>query len=106
MAKVRKSFGEFISQIQLMSIALKNNQEDVAKRGIHSDFISELDQITAEVLTLSSEQDKLKAELKQKTEMISKKVDVLQAKMSEARKVVKLAIPKILWKEFGIEDKR
>jgi len=52
------------------------------------------------------EQEKLKADLKSKTESLNALLDSLAGKYSEARKLVKLEIPQSQWKEFGINDKR
>lgn len=106
MTRNRKTFAGLISQTQLMTSGLKNNQAEVAKRGLESDFVTELEQLSAEAIQLNNEQEKLKSDLKLKTEAINSKIEKIQAKMSEAKKVVKLAIPQAGWKEFGIADKR
>lgn len=106
MSKTKKNFSEIISKMQVMATGLKNKQQEVAKRGIDANFISELEQIRVEAISLNDEQERLKAELKTKTEALNAKMDTLYAKLSEAKKVVKLAIPQTGWLEFGITDKR
>ncbi|GIZ14060.1 hypothetical protein [Capnocytophaga catalasegens] len=106
MAKVRKSFAELVSQGNLMNSGLKNNLKEVSKRGLESDFIEELEKLLVEAIEENNQQEKLKAELKNKTKSFNEIVEKIQSKMSEAKKVVKLSIDQSLWKEFGINDKR
>lgn len=106
MSNSKKSFGEVISQVQVMSAGLKNNAEEVAKRGISTEFVTALEKERAEAIALNDEQEKAKAELKVKTDALNAKMNSIEAKMSEAKKVVKLALPKAQWIEFGISDKK
>ena len=55
---------------------------------------------------LNAEQEALKSRLKEKTAQIDEAVVSLKAKLSEARKVIKLELPQTGWKEFGITDVR
>lgn len=89
-----------------MSTGLKNQSEAVAKRGIDTDFITQLEKEREAAIALNDEQERLKAELKAKTEALDAKVKSISVLLSEAKKVVKLAIPQAGWKEFGIQDKR
>ena len=56
--------------------------------------------------TLNSEQEKLKADLKTKTQELSKTIIEIESKVSFIKKLIKIDIPQTQWKEFGIEDKR
>lgn len=106
MAKSKVSYAEMISRTQVMVTALKANAEQVAKRGIDEPFVTEMEQFRQEAKTLNDEQEKLKADLKTKTDVLNTKMEALTKKYSEAKKVVKLDFPQTQWKEFGIEDKR
>lgn len=59
-----------------------------------------------ELETNNIEQEKLKSALKLKTEELNTSVDKVSKLHSEAKKVVKLALPQAQWIEFGMEDKR
>lgn len=102
----KNSFAEIVSQAQVMSTGLKNQSAEVAKRGIDADFIAKLEEARVAAIALNDEQERLKAELKAKTEALDAKVKSISALLSEAKKVVKLAIPQTGWKEFGVQDKR
>lgn len=102
----KNSFAEIVSQAQVMSSGLKNQSAEVAKRGIDADFIAKLEEARVAAIALNDEQERLKAELKAKTEALDAKMKSLTSLLSEAKKVVKLAIPQASWKEFGIQDKR
>ncbi|MDY6026019.1 hypothetical protein [Bergeyella zoohelcum] len=105
-SKPKKSYAETISQAQVMATGLTNQATEVAKRGIDSDFIQKLERTRTEAIDLNDEQERLKAELKTKTEELDGKMKVLTAMLSEAKKIVKIAMPQAGWREFGIEDKR
>lgn len=106
MAKLKMSYAEMISQSQVMATGLKSKADEVAKRGIAPEFVTEMERLRSEAITLNDEQERLKAELKTKTEALNAKLEALSAKLSESKKVVKLAIPQSGWLEFGITDKR
>ncbi|MDO5665421.1 MAG: hypothetical protein Q4G63_09215 [Bacteroidia bacterium] len=101
-----RSYAETVSNAQVMATGLKNNAEVMAKRGLDAEFIAALEADRATAITYNDEQEKLKADLKIKTEDLKTKIASIKAKLSEARKIVKISIPKAQWKEFGIEDRR
>lgn len=105
MAKSKVSFAEITTRAQLMVTALKANAQRVSKRGIDEAFVTEMDGFTKEAVALNDEQEKLKADLKTKTDDLTAKLEELTKKYSEAKKIVKLDFPQTQWKEFGIEDK-
>lgn len=100
----KTGYAELISRAEVMLSGLKNNAEEVQKRGVNNDFVTLLAQQREEAITLNNEQERLKAELKTKTEALEQKLKAIEKQVSEAKKVVKLAIPQAGWKEFGIED--
>jgi hypothetical protein len=55
---------------------------------------------------LNTEQETLKAKLKEKTEEFDKAFAAMLKKAGEARKIIKLDMPHSSWSEFGIDDKR
>ena len=105
-SRPKRSYAETVSKAQVMTTGLRNNAEAVAKRGIDDEFVTALETNRTQAITLNDEQERLKAELKVKTETLDQAIARINAALSEARKVVKLAIPQAQWKEFGIEDKR
>lgn len=92
--------------VELMLAGLKANPNEVAKRGIDIVFISEMEQELYRLKIKNSEQEKLKSDLKIKTEELNTSVDKVSKLLSEAKKVVKLALPQAQWKQFGMDDKR
>lgn len=106
MSNLKRTYAEIISQAQVMATGLKANQAEVARKGIDTGFVTELEKTRLEAIALNDEQEKFKSALKIKTEELNAKMDIISAKLSEAKKVVKLSIPKAQWLEFGIGDKR
>lgn len=102
----KKSYAERISAAQVMSAGLSANLERMGRRGIDEDFLNTLVEGTNASIVLNNEQEKLKADLKKKTEELDQQLSVVNKQLSEARKVVKLEFPQSAWKEFGIDAKK
>ena len=101
-----KSYAETINDGKVMISGLKSNTDRVAKRGISTDFITNLENVQKIVMDLDNEQKDLKAKLKSKPAELEKNKVIYSSLMSEARKVVKLEMEKESWKSFGINDKK
>lgn len=101
-----QSYAEKISQAEVMLAGLKNNRQQLEKRGLDQAFIDKMSADIADAVRLNNEQEALKAQLKVKTAELSDKMKELSKVNAEARKIVKIDIPQTQWKEFGIEDKR
>lgn len=102
----KMSFAETVNSGKLMVTALQANAEAVAKRGIDAEFIATLNTTVGNVERLNAEQETLKASLKSKTAELDAELAILNKMYNEAKKVVKLAIDKARWLEFGITDQR
>jgi hypothetical protein len=100
-----KSYAEQIAKAQVMLSGLENNIEQLSRRGITSDFVSKLTTDLSESIGINNEQEKLKADLQAKTNQLQTKLTEVSKAVSEAKKIVKLDVPKDRWKEFGISDK-
>jgi hypothetical protein len=101
----KKSYAEQIANAQVMLSGLENNLEQLSRRGITSEFVKKLSADVSEAVTLNNEQEKCKADLQAKTGQLQTKLTVVSKALSEAKKIVKIDIPKEHWKEFGISDK-
>lgn len=104
MAKM--SFAELVNSGKVMLTGLQANAEAVARRGIDTEFMTNLQTAIVDTETLNGEQESLKAALKAKTAELDSRLMDLKKMLSEARKVVKMTIDKTRWVEFGISDKR
>lgn len=102
----RKTFAEQVNDAKVMLSGLQNNMEAVQARGINEAFATSLQSTIQSVETLNSEQEALKANLKSKTSSLNAELNSLKSQMSEAIKVVKLAIDSNNWVEFGMTAKR
>ena len=105
-SKQKRTFAEIVNKSRLMIAGLRNNAAEVNRRGIDASFITEYENELQELERLDAEQERLKAELKMKTEAALTKRKQVESKLSEAKKVVKLSLPQAKWVEFGMEDKR
>ena len=105
-SKQKRTFAEIVNKSRLMIAGLRNNVAEVNRRGIDASFITEYENELQELERLDAEQERLKAELKMKTEAALTKRKQVESKLSEAKKVVKLSLPQAQWVEFGMEDKR
>ena len=101
-----KSYSRTITYTQVMVNGIKDNKKVLSKRQIDDKFADSL-QVNVDIcIALNNEQETLKAKLKAKTEELDKAMAEMNKKSSEARKIIKLDMPKSTWREFGIEDKR
>jgi hypothetical protein len=96
--------GEILSQTEVMAAGLRNNLAKLANRGIDNTFVGEVEVLRNQAVGLEAEQQALKSRLKEKTATLEETMSSLKAKLSEARKLIKLQIPQPGWKEFGITD--
>ena len=72
-----QSYAERISQAEVMLSGLKNNRQQLEKRGIDQAFIDKMTADTADAVRLNNEQEALKAQLKVKTAELSDKMKEL-----------------------------
>ncbi|MDO5105307.1 hypothetical protein [Capnocytophaga sp.] len=105
-SRPKVSYADLVAKAKVMVAGLKNNSEDVQKRGIAPEFTTLLEKRCEEAVALNNEQERLKAELKAKTDEFVAKLNEIHEQMRESNTVVKLAIPQVRWKEFGIEASR
>ncbi|MGV4461729.1 membrane-binding protein [Ornithobacterium rhinotracheale] len=101
----KKSYAENVAKTKLIIDGLRSHKTNLPA-GIDENFINELETLRNKVEALNSEQEKLKADLKSKTEALDKCLKDLQERRSEAKKRIKLDFPQSQWREFGIEDKK
>lgn len=100
-----KSFATKNNDTRLMIEGLKANKEAVAKMGIDDVFIKKLEAQNEAVKTADTAQEKAKADLDTATKAVRAADKERNTSYAFARKVVKLALPKDRWKEFGIDSK-
>lgn len=99
-------FARQMNDIRLMLTGLKANRDRLAKRGVTPEYLQDFTELYEQVMRVDSEQEALKARLKEKTRELQDGVAVLSARYRQAKKIVKLEIPQEGWLEFGIEDKK
>jgi seryl-tRNA synthetase len=100
------SYASQVSNAQTMKTALHANIGALEKRGMNDQFIDALGNALGEVITINSEQERLKGELKAATAALDAARQQLHSMVTEAVKVVKLEMPQEKWIEFGIAGKR
>lgn len=100
-----KNYSESMTQTRVLVDGLKNHKDNLPP-GIDETTIATIEELKSKVEILNSEQEKLKANLKTKTEELEKSLKLLQEQYSNAKKRIKLDIPQSQWVEFGIYDKR
>jgi hypothetical protein len=102
----RKTYAQIISDTQVLLSGIRDNEPVLSERKIDAAFADGLQVDVEKCIALNNEQETLKAKLKAKTEELDKVMAVMNKKSAEARKIIKLDMPKATWREFGIEDKR
>lgn len=101
----RQSFAETMSDTQIMVRALQQRGENLPV-GITPEQMAKLDTLSQKAMQSNVEQEKLKAQLKEKTAEFNQYVDEAESLYAQMKKYIKLGVPSELWREFGIEDKK
>jgi len=99
------SYADRLSDSKVMQVGMESNEDSAAERGWTPVKTIKLGTVRSDAANLNAEQERLKAELKMKTEALDAKMKELETLMKEARKVVKLTFPQSQWKEFGVTAK-
>ena len=89
-----------------MLSGLTANIEALAKRGIDTAFLTKLNTFYQNTVDAHNAQLAFKARMMEKAQEARGNLKQLQALYSEARKQVKMTLPKETWREFGIVDQR
>lgn len=101
----RKSFAESSALSQLMVKALQERGENLPV-GVTKELVEKLDTANKKTVSSNVEQEKLKAQLKEKTAEFDKNLTELEEIYALIKKYIKIDISQDLWREFGIEDKK
>jgi len=102
----RKTYALSVDSAQVMLAAIRSYTSELSRRGIDTAFQTELEAKINTTIAENNEQEKRKAALKSQTVIVDKSVKEMNAMVAEAQKIVKMDIPKALWKEFGIQSKQ
>ena len=102
----RLSYAEKINLAKVLTEAINKNMDQLSAVGITEDFAKELDEQRKAAESLNIEQEKLKADLKSKTNALRIEMIKLGSLFSRGKKLVKIQVPSVQWKEFGIADKK
>lgn len=101
------SFSDLLTNAKVMSENIKLNATKVGRYGIDlPSFTDEMDADVTSANNLNQEQERLKSELKSKTEALNAINEKLMSNYSLAKKTIKLAEPQANWMAYGISDKR
>lgn len=102
----KQKFSDFMHECELMSSGIEGNKDELASVGIDAKKAKDFDTLYSTTKKLNNEQEKLKADLKSKTDELNTKNSELKDLYSEMKKRIKVQISQPRWKEFGIQDKR
>ena len=100
------NFNKLLTDLNLMGEAIPDYLEILTTVGMTAEAATKLKEFKAELEKLDSEQEKLKTELKMKTEALEKKKDEAIKLYGEYKKLIKIKVEQGNWKAFGITDKR
>ena len=95
----KKTFAETLASAQLMAKALQESGNLPA--GIEPSAAHDLERFYEEVTKINQEQEKLKAQLKEKTAQLDASLKKLDEKYAFIKKYIKLGVPQELWRQYG-----
>ena len=101
------SFSELLTKASVMADNIALNSEKIGKYGLDlPDFTDEMKTDVGLLESLNKEQERLKSELKAKTEELNALQKKVKQNYALAKKTVKLAEAQVNWKAYGIDDQR
>lgn len=101
------SLSDLLRNTTIISDNIKLNAVKVGRYGLDLPaFTDELDADVSQADILDKEQEKLKGELKSKTDELKVLKDKLTESYALAKKTVKMAEPQVNWVAYGISDKK
>jgi len=101
------SFSDLLTNSTVMSSNIKLNAVKIGRYGLDLPvFTDQMDADISQADTLNKEQERLKSELKSKTEELNLLTEKLSQNYALAKKTVKLAEPQASWMAYGITDKK
>jgi hypothetical protein len=101
------SFSDLLNNSTLMSNNIKLNSEKIGRYGLGLPmFTDQMDADIQQAKALNQEQERIKAELKSKTDELNSLKVRLNESYALAKKTVKLAEPQLNWVAYGITDKK
>ncbi|GET45791.1 membrane-binding protein [Capnocytophaga felis] len=101
----RKSFAETIASAQLLVKSLIERGDNLPV-GVTAEMRDKLEAAYKKAVDANVEQEKLKAQLKEKTAEVDKHITETEEVYALLKKYLKIAEPQERWREFGFEDKR
>lgn len=99
-----KSFSTKNNEVRLILEGIKANKESLSRLGIDEAFITKFEKENNDVLAADAAQEKAKSDLDSATKLLAAGEKIRDDSYAFARKIVKLALPKDRWKEFGIDS--
>lgn len=101
------SLSDLLTSSAVMSTNIRLNEETIGRYGIDvPTFTSEMDADIKLANEANQEQERLKSQLKSKTDELHKIQLKIEQNYGIAKKTVKLAEPQVNWVGYGIADKK
>ncbi|MFT3753947.1 MAG: hypothetical protein QM800_14065 [Paludibacter sp.] len=101
------SLSDLLTNSTVMSDNIKLNGDKIGRYGIDvSEFTDEMNADIRLATEINQEQERLKSQLKMKTEELNQVQLKLEKNYGLAKKTVKLAEPQVNWVGYGIADKK
>lgn len=101
----KRSFAEIITSAQLLVKTLTERGENLPV-GVTAQMRDKLNTAYQKAAEVNVEQEKLKAQLKEKTAELEKHIAETEEVYAFLKKYIKMGEPQERWREFGFEDKR
>lgn len=101
-----KTFAQKLNDARLMSAGIRSHLEELKSVSLSEERAAEIEALVSEMQEIDTKQERLKAELKNCTAILSEKDKTLNALIQDSKKRLKLTIPPAFWQEFGVADKK
>ncbi len=101
-----KSYSQVISEGDVLTGAIKNNLDKLKDVNLTAEKAEAMDAMLSSLRALNVKQEQLKSDLKACTAEVNDKIAELSAAIADAKKRVKLCVPKEDWVAYGISAKK
>ena len=101
------SLSDLLSKVTIISTEIKLNPVIIGRFGMElPEYTTAMDADVLQARAIDQDQERLKTELKMKTEELNTLKEKINQSYALAKKTVKMAEPQIKWLAYGIDDKR
>jgi hypothetical protein len=100
------AFSDRIVSNKIMIANIKANQDRLTTWGLTSQYVTQMETLFNDVLTMDNNHEALKAQLKTMTADLNAKMEQLEQMFRDAKKIIKIQEPQEAWVGYGFNAQK